>query len=136
MPQVNLMKLIEVAEHSLMAQVTKRDGESYHQSFARRYENDITFREQWVALTDAKHLMALSKGMATLTPTSTEVGNTQVSDDSAEAVRLLSEMAEKQHRTFEAVFQDPANKALAARTYTAHHRPTASSTSGDELQRR
>jgi hypothetical protein len=59
---------------------------------------------------------ALTKGMATLTPTSTEVGNTNISDDSAEAVRLLQEMAEKQHRTFEQVFADPNNKALASRT--------------------
>lgn len=135
MPQVNIMKLIEVTEQGLMAQVTKRDGESYAQSFARRYENDISFRRDWAALTDAKHLMALGKGMATLTPTSTEVGNTNVSDDSAEAVRLLREMADKQHRSFEQVFADPANRALAARTYTAAHRPTASSTSGSELQR-
>lgn len=47
--QVNIMKLIEVTEQGLMAQVTKRDGESYHQSFARRYENDISFRKQWAA---------------------------------------------------------------------------------------
>lgn len=139
MPQVDIVKLIEVTEQGLMAQVTKRDGESYHQSFARRYENDISFREHWAALTDAKHLMALGKGMATLTPTSTEVGNTNVSDDSAEAVRLLTEMAEmaeKQHRSFEQVFTDPANAKLARQTYTAHHRPTLSLTSGDELQRR
>jgi hypothetical protein len=44
------------------------------------------------------------------------VGNTNISDDSAEAVRLLQEMAEKQHRTFEQVFADPNNKALASRT--------------------
>jgi len=60
--------------------------------------------------------------MATLTPTSTEVGNTLVSDDSAEAVRLLQEMADKQHRTFEQVFSDPQNRKLAAATYTRAHR--------------
>ena len=66
--------------------------------------------------------MALAKGMASLEPTSTEVGNTNVADDSAEAVRLLSAMAEKQHRTFEQVFADPANAELATKTYTSHHR--------------
>lgn len=126
MPRVDIMKLIEVTEQGLMAQVTQRDGESYHQSFARRYENDISFRKQWAALTDAKHLMALRKGMATLTPTSTEVGNTNVSDDSAEAVRLLSEMAAKNGRSFEQVFADPANAKLARQTYTQHHRSSIS----------
>jgi Ser-tRNA(Ala) deacylase AlaX len=82
------------------------------------------------ALTNVK-----AKGMASLEPTFTEVGNTNVADDSAEAVRLLKEMAEKQHRTFEQVFSDPENKALAGRTYTSAHRPNSSSTSGDELQR-
>lgn len=122
MPQVNIMKLIEVTEQGLMAQVTQRDGESYHQSFARRYENDISFRKQWAALTDAKHLMALGKGMASLTPTSTSVGDTSVADDSAEAVRLLSEMAARNGRSFEQVFADPANAKLARQTYTQHHR--------------
>jgi hypothetical protein len=65
---------------------------------------------------------AIIKGMATLKPTSTSVGNTLVPDDSAEAVRLLAEMAERQHRTFEQIFSDPANAKLAARTYTSAHR--------------
>jgi hypothetical protein len=43
-------------------------------------------------------------------------------------------MAEEQGRRFEQVFADPANKELAARTYRAEQRPTASSTSGRELQ--
>jgi hypothetical protein len=74
--------------------------------------------------------------LAGLEPTSVEVGNANVADDSAEAVRLLGEMAEKQGRTFEQVFADPNNKALAGRTYIAAHRPNTSSTSGSELQRR
>ncbi|SDJ17970.1 MULTISPECIES: hypothetical protein [Bradyrhizobium] len=133
MPQIDIMKVIAITEQGLLAQVTKCPGESYAKSFSRKYENDIDFRKQWRDLTDAKHLMALGKGMASLEPTSTEVGSTQVSDDSAEAVRLLSEMAEKQHRSFTQVFEDPANRALANRTYTRHHLPS-SSTSGDELQ--
>jgi len=115
-------KLIPIMEDALMATVTQRDGESYAKSFSRKYENDIDFRKQWRDLTEAKQLMALGKGTATLTPTSTSVGSTLVPDDSAEAVRLLQEMAEKQHRTFEQIFSDPANAKLAARTYTAAHR--------------
>jgi hypothetical protein len=57
-------------------------------------------------------------------------------NDPAEAMKQLNALAEKQHRTFEEVFSDPANRTLAARTYTSHHRPTSSSTSGSELQRR
>jgi hypothetical protein len=68
-------------------------------------------------------LSVLTKGTATLTPTSTEVGSGSVSDDSAEAVRQLQEMADKQHRSFTQVFEDPANRALAIRTYTKHHLP-------------
>jgi hypothetical protein len=131
---LDIMKLVAITEQGLMAQVTKRDGESYAQSFSRKFENDVDFRKQWRDLTEAKHSVSLSKGMATLTPTSTEVGSTQVSNDSAEAVRLLQEMATKNGRSFETEFTDPANAKLAARTYTAAHRPTASSTSGDELQ--
>lgn len=67
-------------------------------------------------------VLGMGKSLGTLTPTSTEVGSTQVSDDSAEAVRLLQKMADQQHRTFEQVFADPANKALAGRTYTSAHR--------------
>jgi hypothetical protein len=64
----------------------------------------------------------VTKGMASLVPTSVEVGSSETSDDSAEAVRLLAELAEKQGRTFETVMADPVNAKLAARTYTAHHR--------------
>jgi hypothetical protein len=127
---------IGFAEQALMAQVAKRDDESDAKAFTRKFENDLEFRKQWRDPTEAKHLLSLGKGMATLKPTSTEVGNTSVSDDSAEAIRLLNEMATKQGRKFEDVFADPNNKALAGRTYTGAHRPTASSTSGSELQRR
>ena len=40
----------------------------------------------------------------------------------AEAVRLLQQMCEKQGRSFESVFADPANSKLASRTYTNNHR--------------
>jgi hypothetical protein len=71
-------------------------------------------------------------GTATLTPTSVGVDDI---NDPMEAVRLLSEMATKQGRKFEDVFADPNNKWLAGKTYTGAQRPTASSTSGSELQR-
>jgi hypothetical protein len=137
MPQVDIMKLVTIVEDALMDGVNKRDDESYAKAFTRKYENDIEFRKQWRDLTEAKHLQALGKSvpMMSTTPTSTSVGNTLVSDDSAEAVRLLNEMCEKQHRTFEEVFADPANRELAGRTYTGAHRPNVSSTSGSELQR-
>jgi hypothetical protein len=51
------------------------------------------------------------------------------------AVRQLKEIAEQSGKSFEVVFAAPENRALAARTYTVHHRPTTSSTSGSELQR-
>jgi Arm DNA-binding domain len=116
----------------------KRDDETYAKAFTRKYENDLEFRKSWAAVTEAKHLdinLKMAKGMATLTPTSVEVGNTNVSDDSAEAVRLLREMAEKNGRAFEVEFADPANKELAMRTYTAAHRPTGPSVNTDYLQR-
>ncbi len=50
-------------------------------------------------------------------PVSTEAGSSEFEDDSAEAIKQLNAMAEKQHRTFEQVFQDPANAKLAAATY-------------------
>src|SRR5271169_5341623 len=70
--------------------------------------------------------------MMSTTPISTEVGDTNVDDDSAKAVKQLNDLAEKQHRTFEQVFLDPANAKLANATY---RRSTASSPFGDELQR-
>jgi hypothetical protein len=50
------------------------------------------------------------------------LGNTSVAEDSAEAVRLLGEMAAKNGRSFETEFADPINRKLAMRTYTASHR--------------
>ena len=73
MPQVDISKLLELTElieHGLMAQVTRRDGETFAKAFSRKFENDIEYRKQWRDLTDAKHTQALTKGMATLKPTS------------------------------------------------------------------
>ena len=127
MPQVDIMKLVTVLEDGLMAQarLTKRDGETDAKAFSRYYENNIDFRRQWATVTDAKMLHAnlnLRKGMATLTPTSVAVGNTNVADDSAEAVKQLQQMAAKNGRSFEAEFGAPENRALAQKTYTNAHR--------------
>ena len=122
MPTVDFMKLATVMEDALNAQVIKRDGESFAQAFSRRYENDIDFRKSWATVSEAKQRLALGKGISTLEPTSSSVGNSNVSDDSAEAVRLLQEMCEKQGRSFESVFSDPANAKLASQTYTTSHR--------------
>jgi hypothetical protein len=114
-----------VTEQCLMASVVKREGERFDTAFARKFENDIDFRKQWRDLTEAKHSMMVGKGMASLQPTSTEVGSSATSDDSAEAVKLLQEMAGKNGRSFEEVFADPANVKLANRTYTSAHLPAA-----------
>jgi hypothetical protein len=54
-------------------------------------------------------------------------------NDPVKAVQQLKDLAEKQHKTFEAVMLE--NPELTARTYTSAHRPNISSTSGSELQR-
>jgi hypothetical protein len=122
MPQPNILKIATIMEDALNAQVIRKDGESFAQAFAKKYEGDLEFRKSWASVTEAKHTVAMSKGMASLTPTSTAVGSTLVADDSAEAVRQLQEMCVRQGRTFEQVFADPANSALAQKTYTSAHR--------------
>lgn len=113
---MDMQKLVSVMEEALLARAPNP------KDFAKLYETDLSFRKQWATVTEAKQMLALSKGMATLTPTSTGVGNTNVSDDSAEAVRQLQQMCEKQGRSFDQVFADPANSALAQKTYTSAHR--------------
>jgi hypothetical protein len=143
MPEVNIFKLSniesvrEIAKHItekdditefdftkiLMghAMLTKRDGESDGAAF----ERILTAQGNG----ELRQAYQVTKGMASLEPTSVGVGSSETSDDSAEAVRLLAEMAEKQGRKFEDVFADPDNKALAGRTYTGAHRPTTSTPS-------
>jgi hypothetical protein len=132
-PMLDIAKLLEITEHGLNAQVSPREGESFAKAFTRKYETDESYRRQWQNHQDTK--LMLSKTTATMTPTSTEVGNSNVADDSAEAVRLLTEMAEQTGKPFEVVFSAPENRELAARTYRAEQRPNISSTSGSELQR-
>jgi len=109
MPQVDIAKVIAITEQALLARApAPRD-------FAKLYENDIEFRKQWQTITEAKHLLALGKGMASLTPTSVEVGSSQTSDDSAEAIKQLNEMAVKNGQSFEQVFAHPDNRKLAMR---------------------
>jgi len=130
MPQVDIMKAIGVMEEVLNAQVTPRDGESFAKAFSRKYETDEGYRKQWRDLTDAKHAVlladsvAMAKGrMASLEPTSTNVGNSNVKDDSAEAVRQLQELVARNGSSLEEEFK--ANPKLAARTYTNAHRPSS-----------
>jgi hypothetical protein len=133
-PMLDFAKLLEITEHGLNAQVTPRDGESFAKAFSRKYETDESYRRQWQNHQDTQ--MMLSKtNYASMTPTTAVVGDTRLADDSAEAVRLLTEMAEQTGTSFEVIFAAPENAALAARTYTVHNRPNASSTSGSELQR-
>jgi hypothetical protein len=133
-PMLDFAKLLEITEHGLNAQVTPRDGESFAKAFSRKYETDEAYRRQWQNHQDTK--MMLSKATsASMTPTTAVVGNTLVADDSAEAVRQLTAMAEQTGTSFEVVFSAPENKELAARTYTMHNTPNVSSTSGSELQR-
>ena len=133
---LDFAKLLEITEHGLNAQVTPRDGESFAKAFSRKYETDESYRRQWQNHQDTKMMLSLSKtNYASMTPTTTVVGNTLVADDSAEAVRQLTAMAEQTGTSFEVVFSAPENKELAARTYTMHNRPNVSSTSGSELQR-
>jgi hypothetical protein len=96
--------------------------------------NDPEIQKAYRTVREAGYLTAL-KRTATMTPTTAVVGNSNVADDSAEAVRQLKEMAEQSGRSFEVVFAAPENRELAARTYTMHNRPNTSSTSGSELQR-
>jgi hypothetical protein len=129
----DIMKAISTMEDVLNAQVKRQDGETFAKAFTRKYETDESYRRQWQNHQDTK--LMLSKTTATMTPTTAVVGNTLVSDDSAEAVRQLKEMAEQTGQSFEVVFSAPENRELAARTYTMHNRPNVSSTSGSELQR-
>jgi hypothetical protein len=149
MPQVDIMKLhnpdsvIEFIKSSgasefvisevIMghAKLNKRDGESDAQAFAR------VFPRFQIAYGVAKGYPDVTR----TTPVSVEVGDTSVADDSWKASEQLAALMEEQRsrapwmtasRAWEAIYADPANKALVAR---AHKRPTASSTSGDELQR-
>jgi hypothetical protein len=132
-PMLDFAKLLEITEHGLNAQVTPRDGESFAKAFSRKYETDECYRRQWQNHQDTK--LMLSKTTATMTPTTAVVGNTLVADDSAEAVRPLTEMAEQSGQSFEVVFSAPENRELAARTYRMEQLPRGSSTSGSELQR-
>jgi hypothetical protein len=112
-PMLDFAKLLEITEHGLNAQVTPRDGESFAKAFSRKYENDESYRRQWQNHQDTKLMLSpnMSKSMPTLTPTST--------DNPDEAVRLLQQLAAKNGRSFEAEFSDPANRALAQKTYSS-----------------
>jgi hypothetical protein len=116
----------------LVQQEATRKGISFEKAF-----QDSDTQHAYAIVRDAIQTKAYLKvNMMSVEPVSVETGSSLVSDDSAKAVQQLQELAEKQHRTFEEVFSDPANGELAGRTYTSAHRPTASSPSYDaELNR-
>jgi hypothetical protein len=155
MPQVDIAKIIPVLEDALMAQAkldrrVKKNGntETDAEAFSRRYTDDIDFRKQWRDISETKQLLALAQtksypNLMNVVPVSTEIGDTNT-DGTAEATKAAAQLAalvEDQRRLaptlntsqlYERVYADPTNKAIVHR---AHRRPTASSTSGDELQR-
>jgi hypothetical protein len=153
MPQVDIMKLHNIASVREIAKAinigSNASGISEYEFTSilagharlnkRAGESDGAALERILTAPDNTELRKayrIVKGMASLEPTSVGVGSTETSGDSGEAVRLLREMAERQGRSFEAVFQDPENSKLAARTYTMHHRPTGSSPSySSELEK-
>jgi hypothetical protein len=93
------------------AKSNRKTDESVVKTFSRMIEEDADIRRAY----------GICKGyppnVMSLEVVSTEVGSSEFADDRAEAIKQLNAMAEKQHRTFEQVFQDPANAKLAARTY-------------------
>jgi hypothetical protein len=100
-------------------------------SFEKAFTDPDTM-QAYKIVREAGYVKSLNNlNVARMTPTSTSAGSSSVSDDSAEAVRQLTAMAEEQHRTFEEVILDPANKVLALRTYTSAHKPNISTTPGD-----
>src|SRR5260370_12315034 len=75
-------------------------NETPAKAVAHYYDNNFEVRKALAITKDQQFAGSLVKSYATLKPTSTEVGSTLVSDDSAEAVKLLQEMATKQGRKF------------------------------------
>lgn len=97
-------------------------------SFEKAFQEPTTQRAYKIILEAGYVKSLLYPNMMDTKPVTTEVGSSNTADDSAAAVRQLQALAESQHRRFEEVFMDPANRELASRTYR-------SSTSGSELQR-
>jgi hypothetical protein len=96
--------------------LAKRDNESVHQAYARIVNSNVEIRRALLK-SDVPNRMDVEPVF---------VGGsdaTDVSSDSSKAIRQLQELAAKQHKTFEQVFADPANGALARGTYTSAHRP-------------
>jgi hypothetical protein len=139
-----LMPAIEIMEEGVQARakLEKRDGESVAKSFTRLYEGDLDFRRTCKTVQEAKHFLAasfetvneakerLSKSvpMASLEPTMVGGKDAININDPAKATRLLTEQANRNHRTFEAELFAPENSALME---VALRRPTASSPSYD-----
>jgi hypothetical protein len=116
------------------ARLSKRAGESDQKAFTRLYESNESFRKADKASVEAGWIEHSKVNTMSVEVVSTEVGSASVSDDSMKAVQQLKDLAAQQHKTFEQVMLD--NPELTARTYTAAHRPTTSSPSYAEMQRR
>jgi hypothetical protein len=148
MPEVNIFKLAniesvrEIAKHiTEKDDITEFDFTKILMGHARLNkrdkESDGAALERILTAPgngELRQAYMVTKGMASLEPTSTVVGSTLVSDDSAEAVKLLAEMAAKNGRSFEEVFSAPENRELAARTYTSHHRSSVNTDYLDYLE--
>jgi hypothetical protein len=115
------------------AKGSRKADESVVKAFSRMIEEDADIRRAYGICKGYPNMMSLE-------PTSVEVGSTVTADDSKAAYDKLMALAEKQRalapwlsaaQAFARVFEQ--NPELAGR---AHRRPTASSTSGDESQRR
>jgi hypothetical protein len=115
---------------AMMNAEAARKGMTFTKYFEAPENVDIRKAWQLTRNTRVEKKDSLIKPVS-LEPTQTFVGNTSREDDSAEAIRLLMEMAERQaaagkYRSvasaFAAVFSDQKNATLAAR---AHRRPNA-----------
>ena len=123
-------RIIETGSTSLTepeyTELVQEDAALRKVSFEKAFA-DPTTQQAYAIIREAGYVKSLGyPNVMSTTPTSVGVGSSSVSDDSEKAVAALRDMAEKQHRTFEQVFADPANAKLVSATYTKHHMPAAS----------
>jgi hypothetical protein len=114
-----------------VARTQKKSGETDAQSFARLFESNADIRKaQQIARDQAfvesaqKSIGAYQMQSVNVAPVSTNVGNTNVADDSEAAYQQLKQMAEQLaasapymsvHQAFEQVFTAQENASLAVR---------------------
>lgn len=116
----------------------RKADESVVKAFSRMIEEDSDIRRALGICKGYPNLMSLEPLMVG----GNDAFDTSVVDSSAKAAEQLKSLVEAQRsraptlttsQLCERVYSDPANAKIVA---AAHRRPTASSTSGDELQRR